>query len=91
MLEAEHIQQDTHHESDAIKHDAFSMVPESLRHSKKNKKGIKESGFQKLVRTRAMRDIKDAKSYEKYVTQQLAASEDSIDREAVVLAKTKDI
>lgn len=91
MSEADSVQGEMCAENDAIKYGAFEMVPPELKYSKDNKKGLREGDFQKLVRVKAMRDLKDSKTFEKYVSWQLHASEDSIDREAVVLAKTKDI
>lgn len=91
MSEADQIQGEMCRENDAIKYDAFEIVPVELKYDKSNKKGIRKGDFQKLVRTKAMRDLKDSKTFEKYVAWQLTTSEDSIDRETVILAKTKDI
>lgn len=91
MSEADEVQGEMCRENDAIKYDAFAIVPPELKYDKSNKKGIREGDFQKLVRTKAMRDLKDSKTFEKYVAWQLTTSEDSIDRETFVLAKTKDI
>lgn len=91
MLEADAVQGEMCAENDAIKYGAFELLPAELKYSKDNKKGLREGDFQKLVRMKAMRDVKDSKTFEKYVSYQIAASEDSIDREAAVLAKTKRI
>ena len=54
-----------------------------------NKKGLKEGHFQALVRHKAMGMIKDKDKFTRYINTQVDNSNNNIDREEVILEKTK--
>lgn len=77
--------------ADAIK-DKYDLLPESVRYDPKtNKHGIKLPNFCALVRHKAMGAIKDADKYTKYINAQVENSNNAIDRENIVIGKTKQM
>lgn len=76
--------------ADEIKKTIFQKLPASIRFDKDtNKKGLKEGHFQALVRHKAMGMIKDKEKFTKYINTQVDNSHNNIDREEVILEKTK--
>lgn len=78
--------------SDEIKKNCYDQLPPEVKYdSKGNKKGIKQANFCALVRHKAMSVIKDSDKYTKYISAQIDGINANIDREEVVLGKTKQM
>ena len=67
------------------------LPPELIFDSKTNKSGLKSSNFNALVRHKAMGIIKSADQYTKYLTQQVNNTHANIDREEIMLGKTRQL
>lgn len=92
FLDADEIQGDLCAANDAIKKEWFQKLPATIRYDKDtNKKGLKESNFAALVRNKAMGFLKDKDKYTKYINAQVENSHNNIDREEVVLGKTREM
>ena len=75
-----------------IKFDAYEKLPsELIFDSKSNKSGLKSNNFCALVRHKAMGMIKDADGYTKYISQQVDNTNANIDREEIMLGKTRQM
>ena len=78
--------------ADMIKKDIYDRLPTSVMYNKDtNKKGLKPTHFGTLVRHKAMSIIKDADKYTKYISSQIDGTNANIDREEVILGKTKQM
>ena len=76
--------------ADMIKKDIYEKLPISVRYDKDmNKKGLKEGHFGALVKHKAMGIIKDKETFTKYISNQVENVNTNIDREEIVLEKTK--
>lgn len=90
--DADEIQGEMCENADIIKKDIYNKLPVSVRYDKDiNKKGLKESHFGALVKHRAMGMIKDKETYTKYISNQVDNTNNNIDREEVILGKTKQM
>ena len=88
--DADEIQGEMCSNSDAIKKDIYEKLPVTVRFDKDlNKRGLKANHFCILVRHKAMGIIKDKETYTKYISNQVDNSNNNIDREEVILGKTK--
>lgn len=75
---------------DKIKKDIYEKLPVTVRFDKElNKHGLKQNHFCALVKHKAMGMIKDKETYTKYISNQVDNSNNNIDREEIVLGKTK--
>lgn len=75
-----------------IKFDAYEKLPSELIFDPKtNKSGLKATNFCALVRHKAMGMIKDADGYTKYISQQVDNTNANIDREEIMLGKTRQM
>lgn len=91
FTQAEQCQQKIVQAQNSIKIDIYEKLPsELIFDSKHNKSGLKSSNFAALVRHKAMGAIKDAIGYTKYISQQVDNCNANIDREEIVLRKTKE-
>lgn len=90
--EADECQEDMCQNADMIKKNIYDQLPDSIRYSKdSNKKGLKQSNFCSLVRHKAMAVVKDSEKYTKYIEAQVKNTSDTIDREEIMLGKTKQM
>ncbi len=90
--QAEQCQQKIVNAQNSIKFDAYEKLPAELRFDPKtNKSGLKANNFCALVKHKAMGMIKDADGYTKYISQQVDNSNANIDREEIVLGKTRQM
>ena len=90
--QAEQCQQKIVNAQNSIKFDAYEKLPSELRFDPKtNKSGLKATNFCALVKHKAMGMIKDADGYTKYISQQVDNSHANIDREEIVLGKTRQM
>lgn len=88
--DADDVQTQMCENADMIKKTIFQKLPISVRFDKDtNKKGLKEGHFQALVRHKAMGMIKDKDKFTRYINTQVDNSHNNIDREEIVLEKTK--
>ena len=75
-----------------IKKDVYEKLPVTVRYDKDlNKRGLKANHFCALVKHKAMGMIKDKDSYTKYISNQVDNTNNNIDREEVILGKTKQM
>lgn len=78
--------------ADAIKKDIYETLPSDVRYdSKTNKHGLKQANFCALVRHKAMGIIKDQDKFTKYLNTQLENNTNNIDRENIMMGKTKQM
>lgn len=78
--------------ADKIKKDIYDMLPTELKFdSKTNKRGLKQANFCALVRHKAMGMIKDQDKYTKYINAQIENNNCNIDREEIMMGKTKQM
>ena len=92
FMDADEIQGEMCQNADMIKKDVYMKLPPSVRYDKElNKKGLKESHFQALVKHKAMGMIKDKDKYTKYISAQVENTNNNIDREEVILGKTEQM
>lgn len=92
FMDADEIQGMMCENADIIKKDIFMKLPTSVRYDKEiNKRGLKESHFQALVKHKAMGMIKDKEKYTKYISSQVENTNNNIDREEVILGKTEQM
>jgi len=90
--QAEACQQQIVHAQNNIKFDIYGRLPtELIFDSKTNKAGLKSSNFAALVKHKAMGMIKDADGYTKYISQQVDNTNANIDREEIMLGKTRQM
>ena len=90
--DADEIQGEMCENSDKIKKDIYDNLPATVRYDKDlNKHGLKQNHFCALVKHKAMGIIKDKESYTKYINSQVDNSNNNIDREEIVLGKTKQM
>lgn len=90
--QAEQCQQSITQAQNSIKFDAYEKLPSELIFDPKtNKSGLKATNFCALVRHKAMGMIKDADGYTKYISQQVDNTNANIDREEIVLGKTRQM
>lgn len=90
--DADEIQGDMCSNSDMIKKDVYEKLPASVRYDKDlNKHGLKQNHFCALVKHKAMGMIKDKDTYTKYINSQVDNTNNNIDREEIVLGKTKQM
>ena len=77
---------------DAISIEIYEKLPsELIFDSKTNKSGLKTSNFNALVRHKAVGILKSADQYTKYLSQQVNNTNANIDREEIMLEKTKKL
>lgn len=92
FADADEIQGEICQNADMIKKDIYEKLPVNVRFDKEmNKKGLKPGHFQTLVKHKAMGMIKDKDKYTKYINAQVDNSNNNIDREEVMLSKTKQM
>lgn len=92
FADADEVQSEICENSDAIKKDIFQKLPVSVKYDKDmNKRGLKESNFQALVKHKAMGMLKDKDKYTKYISSQVENINNNIDREDVMLGKTEQM
>ena len=92
FADADEVQGEICENADAIKKDVYEKLPASVKYDKDiNKKGLKESHFQALVKHKAMGIIKDKDKYTKYIENQVENTSNNIDREEVILGKTQQM
>ena len=92
FMDADEIQGEMCENADVIKKDIYEKLPITVKFDKDlNKKGLKESHFQALVKHKAMGMIKDKDKYTKYIENQVENSNNNIDREEVILGKTQQM
>lgn len=92
FIDADECQGNICNSADQIKIFIFNKLPDSIKfYPKTNKKGLKASDFQKLVRHKAMGLIKDKDKYTQYINTQVENSYNNIDREEVILGKTEQM
>lgn len=90
--DADEIQGEMCENADAIKKDVYEKLPTAVRYDKEmNKHGLKQNHFCALVKHKAMGMIKDKETYTKYISNQVDNSNCNIDREEIVLGKTKQM
>lgn len=90
--DADEVQGEMCTNADMIKKDIYQKLPVSVRYDKDlNKKGLKEGHFSALVKHRAMGMVKDKETYTKYISNQVDNTNNNIDREEVILGKTKQM
>lgn len=90
--QAEACQQSIVQAQNTIKIDVYERLPsELIFDSKSNKAGLKSSNFAALVRHKAMGMIKDADGYTRYISQQVDNTNANIDREEIILGKTRQM
>lgn len=90
--EADECQGDMCSNADMIKKNIYDQLPDSVRYSKdKNKRGLKQTNFCSLVRHKAMGIIKDNDKYTKYIKAQVETANNNLDREEIILGKTKQM
>lgn len=90
--DADEVQGDMCQNADMIKIDIYDKLPASVKYDKKlNKKGLKQNNFCALVKHKAMGMLKDKNKYTKYIASQISNSSNNIDREEIVLGKTKQM
>lgn len=90
--DADEIQGDMCSNADMIKKDVYDKLPASVRYDKDlNKHGLKQNHFCALVKHKAMGMIKDKDTYTKYINNQVDNANNTIDREEIVLGKTKQM
>lgn len=77
---------------DAISVEIYEKLPsELIFDSKTNKSGLKTSNFNALVRHKAVGILKSAYQYTKYLSQQVNNTNANIDREEIMLGKTRQL
>ena len=92
FMDADEVQGEMCENADAIKKEWFMKLPTSVRYDKElNKKGLKESHFQALVKHKAVGMVKDKDKYTKYIESQVENTNNNIDREEVILGKTQQM
>lgn len=90
--DADEIQGEMCENADMIKHDIYEKLPISVRYDKDmNKHGLKPSHFCALVKHKAIGMLKDKETFTKYLNNQVDNSNNNIDREEIVLGKTKQM
>lgn len=90
--DADEIQGEMCENSDKIKKDIYDKLPVTVRFDKDlNKRGLKQGHFCALVKHKAMGIIKDKETYTKYISSQVDNVNNNIDREEVILGKTKQM
>ena len=90
--QVEQCQQKIVQAQNSIKFDAYEKLPTELQFDPKtNKSGLKANNFCALVRHKAMGMIKDADGYTKYISQQVDNTNANIDREEIMLGKTRQM
>lgn len=90
--QVEQCQQKIVQAQNSIKFDAYEKLPAELQFDPKtNKSGLKANNFCALVRHKAMGMIKDADGYTKYISQQVDNTNANIDREEIMLGKTRQM
>lgn len=90
--QAEECQKNIVNAQNEIKMDIYERLPtELIFDSKSNKSGLKSSNFAALVRHKAMGIIKDPIGYTKYISQQVDSTNANIDREEIILGKTRQM
>lgn len=92
FMDADEIQGEICKNADMIKKDVYEKLPINVKFDKDiNKRGLKESHFQALVKHKAMGMIKDKETYTKYIENQVNNTNNNIDREEVILGKTQQM
>ena len=90
--QVEQCQQKIVQAQNSIKFDAYEKLPPELQFDPKtNKSGLKANNFCALVRHKAMGMIKDADGYTRYISQQVDNTNANIDREEIMLGKTRQM
>lgn len=90
--DADEVQSEMCENADMIKKDVYEKLPVTVRYDKDlNKRGLKANHFCALVKHKAMGMIKDKDSYTKYISNQVDNTNNNIDREEVILGKTKQM
>ena len=90
--DADEIQGEMCTNADMIKKDIYEKLPVAVRYDKDlNKHGLKQNHFGALVKHKAMGMIKDKETYTKYISSQVDNTNNNIDREEIVLGKTKQM
>lgn len=90
--DADEIQGEMCTNADMIKKNVYEKLPATVRYDKDlNKRGLKQNHFCALVKHKAMGTIKDKETYTKYISNQVDNVNNNIDREEIVLGKTKQM
>ena len=90
--QVEQCQQKIVQAQNSIKFDIYAKLPAELQFDPKtNKSGLKANNFCALVRHKAMGIVKDAEGYTKYISQQVDNTNANIDREEIMLGKTRQM
>ncbi len=88
--DADEVQGELCENADKIKKDIYEKLPVAVRYDKDmNKHGLKQNHFGALVKHKAMGMIKDKETFTKYISNQVDNTNNNIDREEIVLGKTK--
>lgn len=89
--DADEIQGEICTNADKIKIDCFESVDESVRYSKENRGGLKKGDFCKLVKNKAIGQIKSNEVFTKYMDKERKHNQHEIDKNQLMLESNKQI
>lgn len=89
--DADEIQGDICVNADAIKLDCYESVDESVRFSKQNRGGLKKGDFCKLVKNKAIGQIKSSEVFTKYMEKERNNNQHEIDKNQLMLESNRQM